>query len=106
MWWKCLRNSSSAWYVYKIFFNAIEKSLMKRIGTFIAFFLLAVQGNTQTGPDVQHYSFSIALNDTNDVITCTAEIQGVVLDPGKEISLDLVKLNETTKKGMTVTLVN
>lgn len=76
---------------------------MKRIGIIIVCFLMVALGYAQQGPDVQHYTYSVALNDTNDVITCRAEVQGIVLNAGNDITLDLAQLDETTKKGMTVT---
>ena len=73
---------------------------------FIAF-LFPLAGITQQPGatiDVQHYDFSIQVNDNNDTITGNAVVEVVLLKNATTISIDLVKPNQTGK-GMRVLLV-
>src|SRR6185437_2087944 len=57
------------------------------------------------GLDVQHYSFFIALNDSNNIIKGKAVVTAAFLKPENEVVFDLVK-KSTDGKGMTVTSVS
>jgi len=54
--------------------------------------------------DIEHYRFSITLNDENDTIKGEAIITVKFLQPGTGFDLDLVKTN-AAGKGMTVTAI-
>ena len=57
------------------------------------------------GLDVKHYSFFIALNDSNNIINGKAEITTAFLKPENEVVFDLVN-KRNDGKGMTVTSVS
>jgi aminopeptidase N len=56
------------------------------------------------GLDVKHYTFRLALNDSNDIIRGEADVTTAFLKPENKVVLDLVNKNEDGK-GMTVTSV-
>ncbi len=52
--------------------------------------------------DIQHYSFEIHLNDSTNRIEGTATVSVNFIKPVKQITLDLIDLNDSTQTGMTV----
>jgi aminopeptidase N len=83
---------------------------MKRLFLYISIFILpgiiAAQSGHKPDPmvDVTHYEFNIILNDSSDMINCSALIDVTFKGPVTSIKLDLDKLN-TEGKGMKVSSV-
>jgi aminopeptidase N len=77
----------------------MSKKNLFLIQMLLPFFLFAQQPNTAI--DVQHYSFSISLNDSNNIIKGTAIIAIRFLKDAPLLSLDLANEN-ADGKGMTV----
>lgn len=78
---------------------------MRRFFVGLCFTLLQLFVNAQSNIDVLHYKFSIDLNDNNDTIYGKADILGIRLQPGNEISFDLVQAMPG-QKGMKVSNVS
>ena len=55
--------------------------------------------------DIQHYSFEIHLNDSTNRIEGKTIVSVNFLKPVQQFALDLIELNDSTKKGMTVSSV-
>jgi aminopeptidase N len=77
--------------------------------TFIFFLCAVVTSNSifaqNKAIDVQHYSFAISLNDSNNIINGTAGIDFIAKQPGATVYFDLVGTNDSTNKGMKVSKI-
>ncbi len=80
-----------------------EKNSFNFSGLFSGIFLFAQMPTN--GLDVKHYSFYIALNDSNNIIKGNAVITTAFLKPENEVVFDLVN-KKNDGKGMTVTSVS
>src|SRR5690348_6120990 len=78
-----------------------KKLLVLTLLTLFSFRLFAQLNPTL---DVQHYRFSIQLNDSNNIIKAEAQITISFLQDVNEIKLDLVQ-KQSDGQGMTVTSV-
>jgi aminopeptidase N len=56
--------------------------------------------------DVQHYNFSISLNDSNNIIHGTAGIGFIAKQPAGMVYFDLTNVNDSSGKGMKVLKVS
>ncbi len=79
---------------------------MKSFNQLIFLFLLVFFSKTASAQnkaiDVQHYSFSITLNDSNNIIRGKAGIEFIIKQPASEVYFDLAGPNDQTRKGMKV----
>jgi aminopeptidase N len=55
--------------------------------------------------DVQHYEFSISVNDSNNIIQGKAAIDFIIKNPASMVYFDLTNVSNSTGKGMRVTSV-
>ena len=77
---------------------------MKRIPLLLTACLCCGTIFAQTRPfDVQHYAFSISLNDSTNVIEGSAEIKVQFTEQTSTADIDLVMKDDKTGKGMTAT---
>ncbi len=84
---------------------------MKQISTLLLVFILAFTVQAQNhhsrfeNIDIQHYSFEIHLNDSTNRIEGNTTVYMDFLKPIQHFNLDLIELNDSTQKGMTVSSV-
>ncbi len=83
------------------------KQIITTLLPFLLVFTLQAQNHHSRfeSIDIQHYSFEIHLNDSTNRIEGKTTVSLNFLKPVQQITLDLIELNDSTKKGMTVSLV-
>ena len=87
------------------------KIIKKQVVSSILLFIFAFTATAQNhhfrfeSIDIQHYSFEIHLNDTTNIIEGKTTVYLDFLKPVQQLNLDLIELNDSTKKGMTVSSV-
>jgi aminopeptidase N len=89
--------------------NIRDHSIFKNMKNYHCLFLFIFFAITQSNIyaqnkaiDVQHYSFAITLNDSNNIIQGTAGIDFIAKQPASMVYFDLTGINDSTGKGMKV----
>ncbi|MCK5730415.1 MAG: M1 family metallopeptidase [Draconibacterium sp.] len=85
--------------------------IVKNIISTLLFVLLFITSSAQNhhsrfeSIDIQHYTFEIHLNDTTNRIEGKTTISLNLLKSVRQVNLDLIELNDSTKKGMVISSV-